>query len=257
MRTALLARRAGRGQKVNIAVDLHMHSCLSPCGDELMTPNNIVNMAIIKGLDAIAVCDHNTARQLPAVEQVALESGLTLLPGIEITTAEEIHLLAYFGSVGEALEFSDYIYEHLPPIPNRPEYFGVQQLMDSEDEPTGTEDRLLLTALDLSLSDLTRDINAAGGLAVPAHINRGSNGLLIGLGMLPADEKFAALELSSASPAPACDLGAYKLLFSSDAHYLENMAEREYFLNVPERSREGLFGYLKSCRARVWGDNFC
>ena len=102
---------------MNIAVDLHMHSCLSPCGDELMTPNNIVNMALIKGLDIIAVCDHNTARHLPAIARVAEEAGLPLLPGMEITTAEEVHLLAYFSSVDKALEFSDYIYPHLPPIP--------------------------------------------------------------------------------------------------------------------------------------------
>ena len=239
---------------MNIAVDLHMHSCLSPCGDELMTPNNIVNMALIKQLDAIAVCDHNTARQLPAVAAVAEEAGLTLLPGIEITTAEEVHLLSYFSTVEAALEFSDYIYAHLPPIPNRAEFFGVQQLMDAEDEPTGEEPRLLLTALDLTLGELTRDINAAGGLAVPAHINRGSNGLLIALGLLPTDARFAALELSNASPAPACDLGAYKLLYSSDAHYLENISEREHFLNVPDGSREGLFQYLCACRSRVWGE---
>ena len=230
-----------------------MHSCLSPCGDELMTPNNIVNMAVIKGLDAIAVCDHNTARHLPAISQVAKEAGLPLLPGMEITTAEEVHLLAYFSCVDAALEFSDYIYPHLPPIPNRPEFFGEQTLLDADDEPVGREKRLLLTALDLTLGQLTRDINAAGALAVPAHINRGSNGLIINLGMLPADERFAALEVSNAVPPPACDTGAYKLLYSSDAHCLENMAEREYFLNVPDCSCEGLFNYLKSCRERVWG----
>lgn len=242
---------------MNIAVDLHMHSCLSPCGDELMTPNNIVNMALIKGLDIIAVCDHNTARHLPAIARVAEEAGLPLLPGMEITTAEEVHLLAYFSSVDKALEFSDYIYHHLPPIPNRPEFFGEQTLLDSEDEPVGTEPRLLLTALDLTIGQLTRDINAAGGLAVPAHINRGANGLLVNLGMLPPDEHFAALEVSNAVPAPDCDTGAYKLLYSSDAHCLENIAEREYFLNVPECSSKGLFEYLCACRERVWSTNFC
>lgn len=240
---------------MTIAVDLHMHSCLSPCGDELMTPNNIVNMAKIKGLDAIAVCDHNTARHLPAIDAVAREAGMTLLPGMELTTAEEVHLLAYFGDVAAALEFSDYVYDYLPPIPNRPEFFGEQIQLDAEDEPVRSEPKLLLTALELGLDQLVADINRAGGLAVPAHINRGANGLLVNLGMLPPDARFAALEVSSAVPAPQRDLGAYKLLYSSDAHCLENIAEREYFLNVPDPSREGLFEYLKSCRARVWGDN--
>ena len=228
MRHDVLRLRGRRAQEMNIAVDLHMHSCLSPCGDELMTPNNIVNMALIKGLDIIAVCDHNTARHLPAIARVAEEAGLPLLPGMEITTAEEVHLLAYFSSVDKALEFSDYIYPHLPPIPNRPEFFGEQTLLDSEDEPVETEPRLLLTALDLTIGKLTRDINAAGGL-----------------------------EVSNAVPAPDCDTGAYKLLYSSDAHCLENIAEREYFLNVPECSSKGLFEYLCACRERVWSANFC
>ena len=172
---------------MNIAVDLHMHSCLSPCGDELMTPNNIVNMAKLKGLDAIAVCDHNTARHLPAIAAVAREVDLTLLPGMELTTAEEVHLLAYFRDVDAALEFSDYIYQYLPPIPNRPEFFGEQLQLDDEDEPVATEPRLLLTALELGLDELVAGINRAGGLAVPAHINRGANGLLVNLGMLPAE----------------------------------------------------------------------
>ena len=240
---------------MNIAVDLHMHSCLSPCGDELMTPNNIVNMAKLKGLDAIAVCDHNTARHLPAIAAVAREVDLTLLPGMELTTAEEVHLLAYFRDVDAALEFSDYIYQYLPPIPNRPEFFGEQLQLDDEDEPVATEPRLLLTALELGLDELVAGINRAGGLAVPAHINRGANGLLVNLGMLPAETRFAALEVSNAVNAPKCDLGAYKLLYSSDAHCLENIAEREYFLNVPDPTREGLFDYLCACRARVWGDN--
>lgn len=257
MRPYVFRRRKRRAAQMNIAVDLHMHSCLSPCGDELMTPNNIVNMALIKGLDIIAVCDHNTARHLPSIARVAREQNLPLLPGMEITTAEEVHLLAYFETVDKALEFSEYIYPHLPAIPNRPEFFGEQLLLDDEDEPVDTEPKLLLTALDLSIAQLTRDINAAGGLAVPAHINRGANGLIMNLGMLPPDERFAALEVSSAVPAPTCDTGAYKLLYSSDAHCLENIAEREYFLNVPECSAKGLFDYICACRERVWGANFC
>lgn len=95
------------------AVDLHLHSCLSPCGDELMTPNNIVNMAYLKGLDMIAVCDHNTARHLPAIKKVADAVGVGLLPGMELTTQEEVHLLAYFRTVEQAVEFSNVIYPHL------------------------------------------------------------------------------------------------------------------------------------------------
>ena len=107
------------------AVDLHMHSCLSPCGDELMTPNNIVNMSKLKELDMIAVADHNTARHLPAIKKVADFVGVGLLPAMELTTQEEVHMLTYFRTVEEALDFSDYIYKYLPPIKNKPERYLV------------------------------------------------------------------------------------------------------------------------------------
>ena len=134
---------------MNIFCDLHIHSCLSPCGDLLMTPNNIVGMAFIKQLDAIAVCDHNTAENLPAVKEVADMMGVLLLPGMELTTREEAHMLAYFPDVDSALAFSRFVHEHLPPIANRPEFFGRQVIMNSQDEEVGEEEKLLISALDL------------------------------------------------------------------------------------------------------------
>ena len=158
--------------------DLHIHSCLSPCGDELMTPNNIAGMAMLKGLDAIAVADHNSARNLPALAKTCAAMGVMLLPAMEITTAEEAHLLSYFPTVEAAVDFSEEIHAFLPPIPNRPNLFGPQQVLNEDDEQVGTEELLLLSALSLSLDELVERINARGGAAVPAHINRGNNGLL-------------------------------------------------------------------------------
>ena len=174
--------------------DLHIHSCLSPCGDALMTPNNIVGMAFIKQLDAIAVCDHNTARNLPAIKEVADMMGMVLLPGLELTTREEAHMLAYFETVNQAVAFSDAVYAHLPPIPNNPKFFGEQQLMNAQDEVIGKEERLLISALDLSFEECAQLIHQHGGLCVPAHINRGSNGCLNALGFLPAGVAYDALE---------------------------------------------------------------
>ena len=150
--------------------DLHIHSCLSPCGDELMTPNNIAGMAMLKGLDAIAVADHNSARNLPALAKTCAAMGVLLLPAMEITTAEEAHLLAYFPTVEAAVDFSGEIHAFLPPIPNRPDLFGPQQVLDENDEQVDTEEFLLLNALSLSLDELVERINARGGAAVPAHI---------------------------------------------------------------------------------------
>ena len=221
--------------------DLHIHSCLSPCGDMLMTPNNIVGMAFIKQLDAIAVCDHNTAGNLPAVKEVADMMGVVLLPGMELTTREEAHMLAYFPDVDSALAFSDYIHEHLPPIPNRPEFFGRQVVMNSQDEETGEEGTLLISALDLSFEECERAIHQHGGLCVPAHINRGTNGVLNALGFLPGGAKYDALEVSDAVAMPPIDITGYRTLRSSDAHYLENILEPTFQLEVREKSAQAVF----------------
>lgn len=221
--------------------DLHIHSCLSPCGDALMTPNNIVGMAFIKQLDVIAVCDHNTAENLPAIQTVADMMGVLLLPGMELTTREEAHMLCYFPDVEACRAFGALVYAHLPPIPNRPAFFGVQQVMNEQDEEIRQEDRLLISALDMSFEECERQIHAHGGLCVPAHINRGGNGVLNALGFLPGDARYDALEVSDAVDMPPIDLSGYRLLKSSDAHYLEHMLEPSFTLDVREKSVRAVF----------------
>lgn len=234
------------------AVDLHLHSCLSPCGDQLMTPNNVVKMAMLKGLDLIAVTDHNTARQLPAVEKVCRQLGMGLVPGMEITTREEVHLLAYFLTVGEALDFSHWLYPHLPPIPNRPDFFGPQWIMDDQDEITGEEGRLLISAVDLSIDQLTGEILDRGGLAVPAHINRGGNGIINTLGFIPPGAPFSALEITRALPCPPDpSVGKYPHLHASDAHRLEDMLEREEFLPLKAPTAQAFFDYIRGAGPAV------
>ena len=225
--------------------DLHIHSCLSPCGDSLMTPNNIVGMAFIKQLDVIAVCDHNSARNLPAIKEVADMMNVLLLPGMELTTREEAHMLCYFRTVEECVAFSETVYAHLPPIPNNEKFFGRQQVMNAQDEEIAVEDRLLISALDLSFEECERLIHAAGGLCVPAHINRGSNGVLNALGFLPAGARYDALEVSKKVAMPPVDLAGYRLLESSDAHYLENILEPEFILEAEKRSIDAVFEAIR------------
>lgn len=228
------------------AVDLHIHSCLSPCGDELMTPNNIVNMSLLKELDVIAVTDHNTAGNLPAVCKVAKEAGLAVLPGIEACSSEEVHTLCYFRTLDAAMDFSAMLYGHLPPLSNQPDFFGRQLFMDDQDEITGEEERLLIQALGLSLDELTQECIKAGGVVVPAHINRTSNSLLTSLGFVPPGAPFAALEVSRDLPiAPGAAKG-YRVLHSSDAHQLENILERDFFIDgLRAMSARAVFDYLK------------
>lgn len=228
------------------AVDLHMHSCLSPCGDELMTPNNIVNMSKLKELDMIAVADHNTARHLPAIKKVADFVGVGLLPAMELTTQEEAHMLAYFRTVDEALDFSDEIYAHLPTIKNKPDLFGRQLEMDEDDEVVREEERLLISALDISVDKLAEMVIGRGGLAVPAHINRGSNGILQALGFLPPGARFSALEVTVGLPLPHKGIPDELIqLHSSDAHYLENIFERQEFLDMPSPDADGFFAMIE------------
>ena len=226
---------------MRLACDLHIHSCLSPCGDALMTPNNIVGMAFIKQLDAIAVCDHNCARNLPAVKAVADTMGVVLLPGMELTTREEAHMLCYFATVEACVAFGEAIYAHLPDIPNRSAFFGAQQVMNEQDEEVAQEGRLLISALDLSFEACAAMIREAGGLCVPAHINRGSSGVLGALGFLPEGPHYDALEVSPLAAPPAMDLSPYRILRSSDAHFLEHILEPEFFIEAREKSAQALF----------------
>jgi len=141
--------------------------------------------------------------------------------------------------------FGEKIYAHLPPIPNREAFFGRQQVMNAQDEEIAVEDRLLISALDLGFEECEKLIHEAGGLCVPAHINRGSNGVLNALGFLPQGARYDALEVSKKVAMPPMDLAGYRLLESSDAHYLENILEPLFFIDVEERSTDALFDAIE------------
>lgn len=221
-------------------VDLHMHSCLSPCADDDMTPANICGMAHIKGLDAIAVTDHNTARNLPYVKEAADYYGLILLPGMEITTKEEVHLLGYFRDVETAVEVGEIFSSHLPPMKNKPDYFGNQLVMNTDDEVVDVEERLLIGATDLDLAECTRIIREHGGAAVPAHINRG-HGLLVNLGLFPDEPEFPVVEVRPELPVNEKLVAGRQRLWSSDAHHLGDILEAVSALEPDRFSIGGLF----------------
>ena len=147
---------------MNFFADLHIHSCLSPCGDNDMTPGNILGMAVVKGLDMVAVTDHNAARNLPAAQKIADAYGLLLIPGMEITTREEVHMLGYFPSVETAVEFGDMLREHLPKKKNKPSFFGQQLILDEDDQVIGEEDALLIGATDFPLEAAAEKVREYG-----------------------------------------------------------------------------------------------
>ena len=210
-----------------------------------MTPANLCGMAAIKGLQMIALTDHNTARNLPAAQKCCDAYGLLLIPGMEITTREEVHLLGYLPDVETALEFGELIKTHLPKKKNKPSLFGNQLVMNDDDEVTDEEDALLIGATDLSLNELVGMIRERGGVPVPAHINRGSNGLLVNLGFVPPELHFTAVEVWRALPCAHTPQQGRLVLHSSDAHYLGDILEAEESLELPERSVAGFLNVLR------------
>lgn len=208
--------------------DFHLHSCLSPCGDNDMTPYNLVNMAKVMGLDVIALTDHNTSLNCPSAVKAGEEAGILVLPGMELCVSEEAHIVCLFGETEAALEFSRYVEARIPDIPNRPEIFGEQRIMDGSDEVAGLYDKLLLTAADISVEEVRTLVGSYGGICYPAHIDRDSYSVISALGFFSETWGFPAAEMTRDADAgvytdryPALD--GLKIVRSSDAHYLENI----------------------------------
>lgn len=223
------------------SLDMHLHSCLSPCGHEDMTPENIVNMALIKGLDMIAVADHNTAGNLPGVLFAAQETPLCVVPAMELETAEGVHVLAYFEQLKDCLACAGAVYEALPEMPNNELFFGPQVRMFAGEE-TGRETRLLVQSLALPIEEVFALVQSFGGVCVPAHINKESHGILGVLGFIPPDIFCPAVELFGG----AGESFGRKVLRSSDAHQLGDIFEENTFtLPLPEKSAKAFVAYLK------------
>lgn len=215
--------------------DLHLHSCLSPCGDGDMTPYNLVNMAALNGLDVIALTDHNTCRNCPAALEAGRAAGVEVIPGVEVNTSEEIHAVCLFAELDAALAFGALVEKALPPIPNDPAVFGHQHLMDAEDEILGEFGPLLINACSLSIMELPALAEEYGGVCFPAHIDRSSYSVLSSLGAIPPECGFRTAEISRRGDearllAEHEILRSMLLLGSSDAHYLEDIAERGAWL---------------------------
>ncbi|MEG1500332.1 MAG: PHP domain-containing protein, partial [Clostridiales bacterium] len=210
--------------------DLHIHSCLSPCGDDEMTVNNIVNMSIINNLDIIALTDHNSCKNCPAILKIAKEAGKLVIPGMELCTSEEIHVICLFPELEQAMAFDKYVYQNMPHIPNRKDIFGEQWILNEEDKIIDTEPFLLVTASDISLEKLPNLMKEYGGLAIPAHIDKDSYSILAVYGFIPPELGFTAVEI--AKPQPFLEkpfnqkqIQGKRLISNSDAHYLWSIKE--------------------------------
>ena len=207
--------------------DLHIHTCLSPCGELDMHPQALVQKALEKQLDMIAICDHNASANVPFVIAAAADKNLIIIPGMEITTGEEVHLLALFGSLTGLFKLQNLIEQHLFGK-NDEKRFGIQAIVNEFGEVEGICEQLLIGATDLSIDVLVDAIHDAEGLAIPAHIDRESFSVISQLGFIDDSARFDALEISKRTGIKQGriqynDLEHYPFLTSSDAHYIKDI----------------------------------
>lgn len=236
--------------------DFHIHSCLSPCGDDDMTPANIAGAATLAGLNIVALTDHNTSRNCPAFLKAAKAYGIIGVAGMELTTAEDIHVVCLFEKLDEALSFSDEIEKHIVKIKNRPEIFGKQQIMDEEDNILEEIDYVLSNATDISVENVPELVKRFGGVCFPAHIDRTANGIVSILGVFPKESDFDVYELHSIRGRAEYEdrfphLKDKICLTGSDAHYLWDLRDAEDSIELADEPyssdfvRAQLFKYLR------------
>lgn len=228
-----------------IRADLHIHTVLSPCGDLDMSPGNIIHMARQKELRLIGITDHNSTRQSAIIRELGKEKGLRVLTGAEVTTAEEAHCLAFFGHDETLHAFQDYLDQHLPFIPNNPDKFGYQVVVNSSDEIIYEEKKLLISALDQNIEEVEQKVRELNGIFIPAHVDKTRFSIFSQLGFIPLDLHYDALEVS-ANTSPAAfisqhpELCGKPFIQSSDAHYPEDIGKVCTLLSLEKFSFEAI-----------------
>ncbi len=233
---------------MNVFYDLHIHSCLSPCGADDMTPNNLVHMAALAGLQVIALADHNTTKNVPAAVAVGAQCGVLVVPAMELTTREDIHVLCLLPDLERAEAFRQYVYARLPQRKNRPKVFGHQYVMDEMDRVLEEETQILAFGADIGIYEVKRLLEEYDGLAVPAHIDRASYSLIGAMGLVDPAMGFQVYETTV-----GCDrqklMEQYRFsggfLSNSDAHDLTAILDGERGLDVAELTPRGVIAAVK------------
>jgi predicted metal-dependent phosphoesterase TrpH len=215
----------------SLLADLHLHTVLSPCAEVEMTPPLIVRRACQLGLGLIAVTDHNASLNAAAVMEAARTTGLAVLPGMELQTREEVHMLCLFDSLDCCQQWHEEVWARLPHLENREQVFGPQFVVDARGDWIRTEPRLLATSADVSLETAVARVHQLGGIAIPSHIDRPAFSLLANLGFVPAELKADALEVTARfRPDPTSPwwgrMKGWPLVVNGDAHRLEDMQTR-------------------------------
>jgi PHP family Zn ribbon phosphoesterase len=212
-----------------IRADLHIHSCLSPCGDEEMRPRAVVRQALAMGLDMIAICDHNSAENVASFMGAGLKGGLTVLPGMEVTSQEEIHLIALFSRREDCIALQELIYRNLPGE-NVEEVFGRQTIVNEKDETIGVNRKMLIGATLLPIEQIVSVVGSLGGVTIASHIDRQAFSLLGQLGFIPEGMPLDGLEISPRTSEEEArgrfqSYRRFSFVRSSDAHYLDDIGK--------------------------------
>lgn len=218
--------------------DLHVHSCLSPCADDDNTPNNLAGMATLNGLQIMALTDHNSCKNCPAFFEAAKRYGIIPIAGMELTTAEDIHIVCLFEELEAALTFDNALDPYRTPFKNRVDIFGEQLITDGEDNIIGTEGNFLPVATAVALDDAVKMVNGHSGICYPAHIDREANGIIATLGTLPDTPPFSCVEFHDASKreeyTKRFSLEDKRIVISSDAHYLTDLREENDWFEIDD-----------------------
>ncbi len=223
--------------------DLHTHSCLSPCADEDNTPNNLLGMASLSGIDILALTDHNSCKNCPALFRAAERYGVIPVAGMELTTSEDIHVVCLFETLSDAMAFDEEIAKRRVLIKNRPDIFGEQLILDGDDNVIGKEEHLLTNATTVSIEDVPALVAMYNGICYPAHIDRSSNGIIAILGTLPPTPHFDCVEIRSpelvGEYCEKYDLSGKQIIVSSDAHMLTDVHDKDSYLELSADRQDG------------------
>jgi len=215
------------GTLTKIKADLHIHTCLSPCGDLEMSPKSIVQQAKTKNIDLIGICDHNTAENVPALKKAAKKLQIQVLPGMEVTTQEEVHILALFNNISSVSKLQKIIYQNLPGE-NDEKTFGMQVAVNERGEVLHFNKHLLIGAATLPLEKIVQLIHSMDGLAIASHIDKAAFSIISQLGFIPDNIKLDALEVSPLTSMEEAQK-RYKpelpLVCFSDAHFLKEIGQ--------------------------------
>jgi len=233
---------------MKVYYDFHIHSALSPCADDDMTPNNIVNMSKLKGLDTIAITDHNSIKNVKSVIEVGKKQNIIVFPGIEVQSIEDVHIVCIFENYESAFNFFKIIDENRIKIRNNSKKFGNQLILNSEDLVITEEENALIMSINLSIDEIVNLARKYNGFVFLAHIDRNSNSIISNLGFIPDDLQIKVIEISFRNTSGEFlendRYSKYFILRNSDAHKLGDISEREYCIEVNQKSRESIFAAL-------------